>query len=210
MKLIAGCGVKPVPRGAVAVDINLGYILKSKELSEEVNYICASLEALPFKDSLFSEIICQEVLEHIEDKRKTLMELWRVTKFGSKLYFSVAIRKVEEIYGRLSSNYRRDITWGQHRYALNPEEYIYLISKFKINKVIYDQGAFDLYLFVSFFMDRWGVTFDDAGQALGEKGSQLIRLCWVATRYTRPLFWLLYKLKPKISSKSLLIYATKE
>ena len=48
--------------------------------------ICvAPAEALPFPDDCFDLVLLHEVLEHVEDDRKTVVEAFRCTKLGGKI-----------------------------------------------------------------------------------------------------------------------------
>jgi SAM-dependent methyltransferase len=53
--------------------------------------LCASLTALPFADRSCGAILCNHVLEHIEDEAQALRELWRVLKPGGWVLLSVPI-----------------------------------------------------------------------------------------------------------------------
>jgi len=50
--------------------------------SRERPLVCADIQALPFKDKTFDYVICNHVLEHVEDPAQALTELGRVGKRG--------------------------------------------------------------------------------------------------------------------------------
>lgn len=68
----------------------------------------ADITRLPFADAAFDLVICSEVLEHIPDHRKAMIEIVRVLKPGCPLVVSVPRRWPETICWRLSWEYRND------------------------------------------------------------------------------------------------------
>lgn len=77
MKLNLGCG-KDIKTGWV----NLDSIAKLPGID-----ICHDLEnlPLPFGDNTFDEVLCQSVLEHIDDYIPLLRDIHRILKTGGKL-----------------------------------------------------------------------------------------------------------------------------
>jgi SAM-dependent methyltransferase len=75
-----------VARGAkrvVGIDIEEGRIGTAREMfaeREELEFLCARSEALPFADRSFEGVFMNEVLEHVEDESETLSEAWRVLR----------------------------------------------------------------------------------------------------------------------------------
>lgn len=49
----------------------------------------ASVYDLPFKDGEFENVLCMSVLEHLEEPRKAIKEMWRVLKPGGRIIVSV-------------------------------------------------------------------------------------------------------------------------
>ena len=45
----------------------------------------------PFKDNTFDEVLCDNILEHLDDIIKPVEELWRITKLGGKIIVRVPI-----------------------------------------------------------------------------------------------------------------------
>lgn len=84
--LDAGCG----PEGSslscfsnyffVGVDICRANVKASKKKYPKKEYILASLTCLPFKKGSFEEIVCVDVIEHIDDKSAVFNELSRVVQ----------------------------------------------------------------------------------------------------------------------------------
>lgn len=81
MKLDIGCGSKPI--GDVNLDLftglnpHHGFDYDPKEI---LNFILGDAQDLPFRTSVFSQVICDNVLEHISHPYKALDEMARVSK----------------------------------------------------------------------------------------------------------------------------------
>jgi len=78
---------------AVGVDISfVDLLLAKKRFQEEgiknVTLICASVEHLPFKNNTFDLINATDVIEHIRDQEKFLVEAYRVLQKGGHFYFN--------------------------------------------------------------------------------------------------------------------------
>ncbi len=63
----------------------LTYVPRDLVVDARVADICA----LPYADNFFEVIVCFDVLEHIADDRRAVVELQRVLKPGGKLFFTV-------------------------------------------------------------------------------------------------------------------------
>lgn len=62
-----------------ATDIYISPALSKKK--QHIEFIEASAEDLPFKDSCFDTVVCTHVLEHVRDINKALSEIRRVAKY---------------------------------------------------------------------------------------------------------------------------------
>ena len=71
MRLNFGCG-KDIKRGWVNVDIQKGEGIDKSFDFNKFPY--------PFKDNTFDYILVDNVLEHLDDPRKVVEELWRISK----------------------------------------------------------------------------------------------------------------------------------
>ncbi|AYO57750.1 SAM-dependent methyltransferase [Chryseobacterium sp. 6424] len=69
---------------------NLTYV--SADLFSPIVDVKADLLNLPFEDESFDVIFCNHVLEHIEDDRRAMSELYRVMKKGGWGIFQVPMR----------------------------------------------------------------------------------------------------------------------
>lgn len=185
MKLIAPCGVASVvDKDAIAIDIDCGYLVKSKAVSAPgVRYVIGDLNYLPFRNKSFGAVNCWNVLEHLATKGQVVDELSRVSRSGADLDFSAGIRAGDQFLGRLSKNYNRIVTQGFHRWTAPSAEYIRLISKdYKITKLDYPCAA-NLIILVG-LMDIFGLTVSEAAEWQG-KGKRLGRAQFIANRIGR-------------------------
>ena len=62
------------------------------DLNSPIADVKADIQNLPFEDNSFDVIFCNHVLEHVEDDKKALSELYRVMKPGGWGIFQVPIR----------------------------------------------------------------------------------------------------------------------
>ena len=56
---------------------------------------CCSAKKLPYDDSFFDIVICNSVLEHIENYEKSIKEIYRVTKNNGLLFITVPNSKIQ-------------------------------------------------------------------------------------------------------------------
>jgi SAM-dependent methyltransferase len=66
----------------IGVDMARTFVEKAKGNSKTLNteYVVCDVRNLPFKDNSIDLLLCSEVLEHVHNYRKSLAELFRVTK----------------------------------------------------------------------------------------------------------------------------------
>lgn len=72
-------------------DISRGNILLNKKIKDEYNLklLVADGEKLPFKNNALDVVYCNHVLEHIQNDRNALNEIYRVLKMGGGLILVV-------------------------------------------------------------------------------------------------------------------------
>ncbi len=65
-----------------AIDISLADLFMAKKIDDEkkINYLIASAENLPFGKNQFDLVVCSEVLEHLDEPVKGVIEIKRVLK----------------------------------------------------------------------------------------------------------------------------------
>lgn len=57
--------------------------------SKSVRYVVGDIYKMPFKNGQFNKVICSEVLEHLPDERKGMMEIRRVLAKNGTMYVTV-------------------------------------------------------------------------------------------------------------------------
>lgn len=62
------------------LDLTQKRIMTTKKHVPSAYLLCSDIQLLPFSDNSFDIVICSEVLEHLPDYKKTLNELFRITK----------------------------------------------------------------------------------------------------------------------------------
>jgi 2-polyprenyl-3-methyl-5-hydroxy-6-metoxy-1,4-benzoquinol methylase len=90
--LDAGCGQygsieEPLHTNwkVIGTDIDTRLVAKAKGGSVRIeDYAVASLTYLPFRENVFDIVLCQDVLEHVEEKRISIQKIAKVTKKGGK------------------------------------------------------------------------------------------------------------------------------
>lgn len=83
-----GSGISPVFTSwdrVVYSDVSASALKMLKKIHGRGQYVVADAMNLPFEDGMFSHVIASEVLEHLEDDRRALAEIARVTRPGGVL-----------------------------------------------------------------------------------------------------------------------------
>lgn len=87
--------IKDLPSDGVGLNIGAGQTMFNNKIlnldiekKENINLV-GSVEKIPSKDSRFDLLICQEVLEHVENPYVALREMHRVLKPSGKLFLQV-------------------------------------------------------------------------------------------------------------------------
>ena len=75
--------------GVWGVDINEKAIALAKKNFPQILFSVSKSESLPFGDSFFDTVIMSDVLEHVDDEKKSLNEIFRVLKSGGQLIITV-------------------------------------------------------------------------------------------------------------------------
>ena len=187
MKLVAGCGPKPVPEGWVGIDIEPEYVKRARECSPNATVMLGDILALPMEDNSVDEVVCWEVFEHIEQQDGVIDELARVCKPGATLLLSTPLMHVEKFLSAISRNYRESVLIPHHQNCLHPRETLRKVRrKFDVEKVWYAPEAFAFCFTAALVMDRQGVTFNGAGEFVGANAEKVHQL---AQRMTARTTW---------------------
>lgn len=102
---------------------------------------------LPFRDSVFDEVYCKDVLEHLDDLRRPMEEIYRVSKPGARViitapHFSCANTFIDITHKRALSAFSFDYFDESSRYSY------YTCAKFKVR-----------HRYIFFHRTRWLVPF---------------------------------------------------
>ncbi|MCX6707672.1 MAG: class I SAM-dependent methyltransferase [Candidatus Woesearchaeota archaeon] len=73
----------------IGIDMNMNDLIVAKRRNPGTSYILASAAYLPFKEKVFDEVICVDVLEHVKEDSKAVFEIGRVLKKGKNLIVTV-------------------------------------------------------------------------------------------------------------------------
>lgn len=112
----------------VGIDVNFNDLLVAKRRNPEALYIAASATNLPFKDRIFDEAICVDVLEHLKDDKKALIEIRRVLKDKKNAIITVPNKNYPASYdpiNRFLSIFNRHLPiglWGFGHLRLYSED----------------------------------------------------------------------------------------
>ena len=80
------------PEPCLADKFKKKYDYMSIDLDAKNAMMAMDLTAMTFEDNSFDAIICNHVLEHIQDDRKAIKEIYRVLKFGGWASIQVPMR----------------------------------------------------------------------------------------------------------------------
>lgn len=108
--LIVGCGirqVKQVREKSVAIDISQEYLDKAKKIKPDNIYIKASVENLPFSNNSFRKVIFTHVLEHVNNPKKAISEIYRVLAHNGTLFLAVPAKEGEDFLSRHNSAFKK-------------------------------------------------------------------------------------------------------
>jgi ubiquinone/menaquinone biosynthesis C-methylase UbiE len=106
-----GSGISPVLTSwdrIVYTDLSVSALQILNKIHGKGQYIVADAMNLPFQEKFFSHVISSEVLEHLPDDRKALMEIARVIKPGGLLIVTFPHRHFYFAHDdRFVNHYRR-------------------------------------------------------------------------------------------------------
>jgi predicted SAM-dependent methyltransferase len=123
-KLNLGCG-KDIKEGYINLDI---VKLPKVDIVHNLNKY-----PYPFKDNEFDEISCDSVLEHLEDIKNPMEELWRISKKGAKIIITVPM--FPSVWAMADPTHKSFYTYFTFNY-FREEDYLnyYTKARFKILK----------------------------------------------------------------------------
>lgn len=77
----------------IGLDLSAERLKQAKDRVRNVDLVCASSESLPFKPQIFDKVMCLELLEHLNEPRKTVLEIEPVLKEAGTLVVSVPYKQ---------------------------------------------------------------------------------------------------------------------
>ncbi len=126
------------------------YINESK-----VQFTVGQLESISFPDNFFNCTICTEALEHVDDYKVVIQEIYRVTKSGGYVIlsfqnhfnFSTLLKFLAEKIFRKNWD-----VWGTHRHEEGYENYL---TNFQINRFVREIGFVSLEEIGADYINAW-------------------------------------------------------
>jgi len=124
--LDCGCGVGPLSKvltdrgkNIVGIDIEPRAVKVASSQIKRASFLVADATHLPFRDEIFSNVVCSAVLEHIPDDRKAFSEMQRILKSSGELAITTPrqrhsesdarfLKRVEEKFGHVREGYTVD------------------------------------------------------------------------------------------------------
>lgn len=148
-----GCGLgyfsnKAVKMGAKVTGIDIGPKLVSinKKLTPKGKFIVSSASKLPFKDGMFDVVLSTEVIEHVDNQKDAIKEMFRVLKKNGVLVITTPNRVFKPLFDLLS--FLRIRPYHGNEYWFYPWELKKKLEKYgSINKELY----FNFFLINDFF-----------------------------------------------------------
>ena len=132
MKILdLGCGNKKYP-GAIGIDINP---LSDADVIHDLNNL-----PYPFQDSVFDEIIADNVIEHLDDVIKIMEELSRISNSGARI--KIIVPYFRSVWAYIDPTHRHHFTVDSFAY-FDPDHiicklYRYTNVRFKVERVIFN------------------------------------------------------------------------
>jgi len=77
----------------IGLDLSVERLKQAKNRVRNADLVCASSERLPFKSQIFDKVMCLELLEHLNEPRKTILETESVLKERGTLVVSVPYKQ---------------------------------------------------------------------------------------------------------------------
>ncbi len=100
------------------VDVSKDFVERAKKT--KATCFVSSAEKLPFKKEMFDVVLCTEVLEHVKDWKKAVMEIKRVLRKGGKAIITIPLEK--SLFWRVGSIIFPPKEWRGHINLLESKE----------------------------------------------------------------------------------------
>lgn len=156
MKILdLGCGNKKYP-GAVGIDMNP---LSDADIIHDLNSV-----PYPFEDSMFDEIIADNIIEHLNNVIQVMEELARISKVGATIKVIVPYFRSKWAY--IDPTHRHYFTVDSFAYFdqdhIISTLYKYTKVRYQVNKVIFNEKLKNGFIksIVISLANRWPVRYE--------------------------------------------------
>lgn len=162
--LDAGCGsgvyaLESALRGVYLIGVDLSRericqaqkTMKAVKLTSRVSLIVADIRHLPFRKAVFNKTMCVDVLEHIEDDEKAVMELSRALKGKIIIHVPQDRSRFYRPHIPMKSNLQ---TFGHVREGYALESINHILKKADLN-IIYSEETFKTFAGLAWEIHRF-------------------------------------------------------
>ncbi|MDQ0824725.1 demethylmenaquinone methyltransferase/2-methoxy-6-polyprenyl-1,4-benzoquinol methylase [Arthrobacter sp. B2I5] len=137
LDLAAGTGTSSEPYAdagidVVACDFSLGMLKVGKRRRPDINFIAGDATNLPFADNTFDATTISFGLRNVNEPKKALQEMLRVTKPGGRLVIAEFSQPVVPLWRTMYTEYlMRALPAIAVKVASNPDAYVYLAESIR-------------------------------------------------------------------------------
>ena len=137
LDLAAGTGTSSEPYAdagvsVVACDFSLGMLKVGKRRRPDINFVAGDATNLPFEDNSFDATTISFGLRNVNEPKKALAEMLRVTKPGGKLVIAEFSSPVVPLWRTMYTEYlMRALPPIARKVASNPDAYVYLAESIR-------------------------------------------------------------------------------
>jgi demethylmenaquinone methyltransferase/2-methoxy-6-polyprenyl-1,4-benzoquinol methylase len=137
LDLAAGTGTSSEPYAdngidVVACDFSLGMLTVGKRRRPDIDFVAGDATNLPFADNSFDASTISFGLRNVNEPRKALEEMLRVTKPGGRLVIAEFSQPVVALWRNLYTEYlMRALPAIAEKVSSNPEAYVYLAESIR-------------------------------------------------------------------------------
>ncbi|KKQ89805.1 MAG: Methyltransferase domain protein [Candidatus Curtissbacteria bacterium GW2011_GWC2_38_9] len=132
-----------------AIDYYQKAIKYAKATNQGINFLVADAHKLPFKNRSFDTVTAIEVLEHLDNPEKSLLEIYRVLKNKGQL---IVIQDTDSLLFKLVwwfwTKWKGSVWNGSHINCYSPKKLIRLIKQtgFKVKQSKYTNFKMEIFI----------------------------------------------------------------
>lgn len=137
LDLAAGTGTSSEPYAdaginVVACDFSLGMLKVGKRRRPDIDFVAGDATNLPFEDNSFDASTISFGLRNVNEPKKALAEMLRVTKPGGRLVIAEFSAPTVPVWRTMYTEYlMRALPPIARRVASNPDAYVYLAESIR-------------------------------------------------------------------------------